>query len=188
MFTNIFLRLLFCVMWLSETILCVRDMYAVVLQRWINIHICVKYAWLCSGTYSVHTGMYFEISYIRVHTGMYRYIPVQTRYIPKTRFLYHWSRFQMWQCFGSKITLQSRYVSVSVCVRMCTYVYVLCMFVYVSVCMCTYYVCKKELSFISNRQRQITVVSLLWVRTGKVPDVDTHTTYTYRLSLHWVTA
>ena len=95
-----------------------------------------------------------------------------------------------WQCFGSEITLRSRYVSVSVCVRMCTYLYVLCMFVYVSVCMCTYYICKKELSFISNRQRQITVVSLLWVRTGKVPDVDTHTTswYTYRLSLHWVTA
>ena len=73
-------------------------------EQWISAPICVKYAWLssCSGSYSVHTGMYFEVSYIRVHTSTYRYVPVQTRYTPKTMFLYNWSRFQMffsWICW-----------------------------------------------------------------------------------------
>ncbi len=33
MFTKIFLRILFCLVWLGETIMCVRGMYAVVLQH-----------------------------------------------------------------------------------------------------------------------------------------------------------
>ena len=116
MFTNIFMRLLVCVLWLSETILCMRDMYAVVLQQWISAPICVKYAWLCSGSYSVHTGMYFEVSYIRVHTSTYRYVPVQTRYTPKTLFLYHWSRFQMCLLDGSWAHLGLRLGGDDMCV------------------------------------------------------------------------
>ena len=98
MITDIFLRMLFCVQWLSETILCMRDMQAVIFQHWISASIHVQNAWLCFGIYSVHTSMYLENSYIWVHSGMYQYVPVQTRFIQKTLFLYHWSRFQM--CSG----------------------------------------------------------------------------------------
>ncbi len=82
--TNIFLRILFCVIILLETVLCFCYMYAVVLQHWISAPICVQYVWLCSGTYSVHTSMYFDVSYI---IGTYQYVLVQTKYIPKTLFL-----------------------------------------------------------------------------------------------------
>jgi hypothetical protein len=82
-FTKILQWMLFYVICLWETILCVCSMYAVVLQYWIGAHIGVQHTWLYFGTtYSVHTGMYWYIScllYISctglysVHTDTYRF-------------------------------------------------------------------------------------------------------------------
>jgi hypothetical protein len=80
LFTKILHWMLFYVVCLWETILCVRDMYVVVLQYRISAPIGVQHTWHYFGTYSVCTGMYQSIQlYISctclylVRISMYRF-------------------------------------------------------------------------------------------------------------------
>ncbi len=95
MLTKIFLRKLFCEVWLLETMLCVRAMNTMVLQHKISAPMCVQHTWLWYGTYRYRPVCTFY--FVCIIT--YRYVLVCTGinwYILNTLFLYLWSRFQMW--------------------------------------------------------------------------------------------
>ena len=83
--------MLFYVVYLWETILCVHGMYDVVLQHEISAPKGVQHTWHYSGTYSVRTGMYWSVLLYIFCTSTYlvrtAYVQVRTKYpVPVRRF------------------------------------------------------------------------------------------------------